>query len=47
MLNGLARARDRPCSDCWHHQELRAGRIKEQDWVEIENAMSGARTVTA
>ena len=24
----LARARDRPCSDCWHyHEELRAGRI--------------------
>ena len=29
------------CSDCWHyHEELRAGRITEAEWVEIENGMS-------
>jgi L-arabonate dehydrase len=42
MLNGRWRGRELgSCSDCWHyHEELRAGRITEQDWVEIENAMS-------
>jgi dihydroxy-acid dehydratase len=42
MLNGHWRGRDLgSCSDCWHyHEELRAGRITEEDWVEIENAMS-------
>jgi L-arabonate dehydrase len=42
MLNGRWRGRELgSCSDCWHyHEELRAGRITEQDWLEIENAMS-------
>jgi L-arabonate dehydrase len=42
MLNGRWRGREiGSCSDCWHYyEELRAGRISEADWVEIENAMS-------
>jgi len=42
MLNGHWRGREiGSCSDCWHyHEELRAGRISEADWVEIENSMS-------
>jgi L-arabonate dehydrase len=42
MLNGHWRGEELgSCSDCWHyHEELRAGRISEQDFVEIENAMS-------
>jgi L-arabonate dehydrase len=42
MLNGHWRGRELgSCSDCWHyHEELRAGRISEQDFTEIENAMS-------
>jgi dihydroxy-acid dehydratase len=42
MLNGRWRGREiGSCSDCWHyHEELRAGRISEQEWVEIENSMS-------
>ncbi len=42
MLNGRWRGREiGSCSDCWHfHEELRAGRISETDWVEIENSMS-------
>lgn len=42
MLNGHWRGREiGSCSDCWHyHEELRAGRITEADWVEIENSMS-------
>jgi dihydroxy-acid dehydratase len=42
MLNGRWRGREiGSCSDCWHyHEELRAGRITETDWVEIENGMS-------
>jgi len=42
MLNGRWRGRELgSCSDCWHyHEELRAGRISETDWVEIENSMS-------
>jgi dihydroxy-acid dehydratase len=42
MLNGRWRGRELgSCSDCWHfHEELRAGRITETDWVEIENSMS-------
>jgi len=42
MLNGRWRGREiGSCSDCWHyHEELRAGRITEADWVEIENGMS-------
>ena len=42
MLNGRWRGREiGSCSDCWHyHEELRAGRISEADWVEIENSMS-------
>ena len=42
MLNGRWRGREiGSCSDCWHfHEELRAGRITESDWVEIENSMS-------
>ena len=42
MLNGHWRGREiGSCSDCWHyHEELRAGRITEAEWVEIENSMS-------
>jgi L-arabonate dehydrase len=42
MLNGRWRGREiGSCSDCWHyHEELRAGRITEAEWVEIENSMS-------
>jgi len=42
MLNGHWRGKELgSCSDCWHyHEELRAGRITEQDLGEIENAMS-------
>jgi L-arabonate dehydrase len=42
MLNGHWRGEEiGSCSDCWHyHQELRAGRISEDEFVEIENAMS-------
>ena len=42
MLNGRWRGKELgSCSDCWHyHEELRAGRISEQDFTEIENSMS-------
>jgi L-arabonate dehydrase len=42
MLNGHWRGKELgSCSDCWHyHEELRAGRISEQDLGEIEDAMS-------
>ncbi len=42
MLNGHWRGRELgSCSDCWHyHEELRAGRITEEEFTEIENAMS-------
>jgi L-arabonate dehydrase len=42
MLNGRWRGKELgSCSDCWHyHEELRAGRITEGDFEEIENAMS-------
>src|SRR5450631_3592040 len=42
MLNGHWRGEEiGSCSDCWHyHEELRAGRITEEEFVEIENAMS-------
>jgi dihydroxy-acid dehydratase len=42
MLNGHWRGKELgSCSDCWHyHEELRAGRISEQEFVEIENSMS-------
>ena len=42
MLNGRWRGVEiGSCSDCWHyHEELRAGRITEEEWVEIENSMS-------
>ncbi|MGE5274368.1 MAG: IlvD/Edd family dehydratase [Verrucomicrobiota bacterium] len=42
MLNGHWRGRELgSCSDCWHyHEELRAGRITEVEFEEIENAMS-------
>src|ERR671924_1124017 len=42
MLNGHWRGRELgSCSDCWHyHEELRAGRISERDFEEIENGMS-------
>jgi L-arabonate dehydrase len=42
MLNGHWRGKEiGSCSDCWHyHEELRARRISEQDFIEIENAMS-------
>ena len=42
MLNGHWRGKQLgSCSDCWHyHEELRAGRITEKDFDEIENAMS-------
>jgi L-arabonate dehydrase len=42
MLNGHWRGRELgSCSDCWHYnEELRAGRITEVEFEEIENAMS-------
>ena len=42
MLNGHWRGRELgSCSDCWHYnEELRAGRITEEEFAEIENAMS-------
>ena len=43
MLNGHWRGAGAPgsCSDCWHyHEELRAGRITEDEFAEIENALS-------
>jgi dihydroxy-acid dehydratase len=42
MLNGRWRGESLgSCSDCWrYHEELRAGRISEQDFEELENAMS-------
>jgi dihydroxy-acid dehydratase len=42
MLNGHWRGEELgSCSDCWHfHEELRAGRISDQDFREIENSMS-------
>jgi dihydroxy-acid dehydratase len=42
MLNGHWRGvQIGSCSDCWHyHEELRAERITEDEWVEIENSMS-------
>jgi dihydroxy-acid dehydratase len=42
MLNGHWRGKELgSCSDCWHYnEELRAGRISEDEFVEIENAMS-------
>ena len=42
MLNGHWRGKELgSCSDCWHyHEELRSGRISEQDFAEIENSMS-------
>jgi L-arabonate dehydrase len=42
MLNGKWRQEDiGSCSDCFRlHEELRAGRINDSDWLEIENSMS-------
>jgi dihydroxy-acid dehydratase len=42
MLNGHWRGRELgSCSDCWHyHEELRAGRITEEEFAEVENALS-------
>jgi L-arabonate dehydrase len=42
MLNGHWRGKELgSCSDCWHyHEELRRGRITEEEFVEIENSMS-------
>jgi L-arabonate dehydrase len=42
MLNGRWRGRELgSCSDCWYyHEELRAGRITEVEFEEIENSMS-------
>jgi dihydroxy-acid dehydratase len=42
MLNGHWRGRELgSCSDCWHYnEELRAGRITEAEFEEIENSMS-------
>jgi L-arabonate dehydrase len=42
MLNGRWRGKELgSCSDCWHyHEELRAGRITDEEFDEIENAMS-------
>jgi L-arabonate dehydrase len=42
MLNGRWRGNELgSCSDCWHyHEELRAGRISESEFVEVENSMS-------
>ena len=42
MLNGRWRGNELgSCSDCWHyHEELRAGRISDAEFTEVENAMS-------
>jgi L-arabonate dehydrase len=42
MLNGHWRGKELgSCSDCWHyHEELRGGRITEEEFTEIENSMS-------
>jgi dihydroxy-acid dehydratase len=42
MLNGHWRGKELgSCSDCWHyHEELRAGRLTEEEFEEIENSMS-------
>src|SRR5262245_31845583 len=42
MLNGRWRGLELgSCSDCWHYnEERRAGRISEEEFTEIENAMS-------
>jgi dihydroxy-acid dehydratase len=42
MLNGHWRGRQvGSCSDCWHyHEELRAGRITDDDFTELENSLS-------
>ena len=42
MLTGHWRGHELgSCSDCWHyHEELRAGRITEAEFTEIENSMS-------
>ena len=42
MLNGHWRGvQIGSCSDCWHyHEELRAGRITEEEFTEIENSIS-------
>src|SRR3989440_12185613 len=42
MLNGKWRGEELgSCSDCWHyHEELRAGRIDERQFSEIEDGMS-------
>jgi L-arabonate dehydrase len=42
MLNGRWRGKELgSCSDCWHYnEELRAGRITEAEFTEIENSMS-------
>ena len=42
MLNGHWRGQQiGSCSDCWHfHEELRAGRITEVEFTEIENSLS-------
>jgi L-arabonate dehydrase len=42
MLNGHWRNRSLgSCTDCWHyHEELRAGRIDDVEWKEIENSIS-------
>jgi dihydroxy-acid dehydratase len=42
MLNGHWRGKELgSCSDCWHyHEELRAGRITDEEFGEIEDAMS-------
>src|SRR5947208_7043387 len=42
MLTGHWRGQELgSCSDCWRlHEELRAGRLSEPEWTEIEDAMS-------
>jgi L-arabonate dehydrase len=42
MLNGHWRNQSLgSCTDCWHfHEELRAGRINEVEWKEIEGSIS-------
>ena len=42
MLNGKWRNQDLgSCTDCWHfHEELRAGRINQTEWKEIEGSIS-------
>jgi L-arabonate dehydrase len=45
MLDGRADGRAiGACTDCWlFHEELRAGRLSEEEWLDIENGMCRSR----